>query len=303
MPPFKKPWEKYKLTRHNQAEFDDVSHVTHLDTGLKILKDKKILPSLVRDESILNTDRIEVNWLSPNYWVDGFRYGNVRFKFEFDQLAKDKYIFWVEEMKKYSPIAVRFLISKTGYDDNRLRYYDPRTDQGPLQYIHGKWIRHNDITLELMVDEPLKLRNCKGVDFVKHHHSLCCISDSCAQAGMSTFQASAQFLAMLILQTPPVNLTRILRKTDNGVEPGELCQGISHILAMANKPNYTGKINGLDIDAKLNLLLAFFVHIVNNENTAFKMAISIFQSADEFEKLFFRLLEKRLGITDLSCVG
>jgi hypothetical protein len=103
MPNINKPWEKYNLTSVNQIEFEEVFHVTHLDIAIKILQDKKIRPSLIRDESILNSDRIEVNWLSPNHWPIGYRYGNVRFKFYFKELVEDRNIYWVEEMDAYSP--------------------------------------------------------------------------------------------------------------------------------------------------------------------------------------------------------
>jgi len=56
-----------------------VTHVTHVQLGLDILRAGRIAPQLIYDDSRLNTQRILVTWLSPNDWSNagGFRYGNV----------------------------------------------------------------------------------------------------------------------------------------------------------------------------------------------------------------------------------
>ena len=38
---------------------------------------------VVSDESVHNKTRTAAVWLSPDYWNDGFRYGNVRFVYDF----------------------------------------------------------------------------------------------------------------------------------------------------------------------------------------------------------------------------
>ena len=88
-------WSKYAIDQTNSTPFTKVHHVTHVDTGLKILKDQLIRPALISDKSVLNTERILVNWLSPNHWNDGYLYGNVRFAFDMETLMKDKRVYWV----------------------------------------------------------------------------------------------------------------------------------------------------------------------------------------------------------------
>lgn len=108
-----KPWSKYKVGRPSTTKSwtdscrpcKEVSHVSHVEAALKIVGEKKIRQGLVFDESMLNTERILVTWVSPNSWVNGFRYGNVRFTYDFVDLIKGKKFYWVEAMTAYSPTA------------------------------------------------------------------------------------------------------------------------------------------------------------------------------------------------------
>src|SRR5438132_10219218 len=120
----KKPWQRFSVgspsTRPNRTEpartpFDQVWHVTHLSNALAIIPAGIILSRLIHDESILNTRRLLVNWVSPNHWNPGYRYGNVAFNFNWPQLIENKNYYWVEVMN-YSPKACRILITDTDYD-------------------------------------------------------------------------------------------------------------------------------------------------------------------------------------------
>src|SRR3990172_1907525 len=75
-----------------------ISHVTHVEMALRVLKDGVIRSGLVFDESKLNRERILVTWLSPNYWAPGFRYGNVRLSFDWQSIVAGKRYYWVESM-------------------------------------------------------------------------------------------------------------------------------------------------------------------------------------------------------------
>ena len=55
-----------------------LSHIAHVEVALEIVRSKVIRAGLVCDKSKLNTERIEVVWLSPNQWSYGSRYGNIR---------------------------------------------------------------------------------------------------------------------------------------------------------------------------------------------------------------------------------
>lgn len=93
------------------APFDTVSYVAHRETALTILREGTIRAGLVSDESRLNTARLQVTWLSPNHWGNGFRYGNARFTFDWRRLVAGKRAYWVEAIAYRSP-ACRILITE-----------------------------------------------------------------------------------------------------------------------------------------------------------------------------------------------
>lgn len=101
----KKPWKEFSvgapskyraLTNSDCVTFTEVSHVAHIDTAINILKARYLSAGLVFDESKLNKKRILVNWLSPNHWAPGYRYGNIKFDFLFKELIQEKKYYWVE---------------------------------------------------------------------------------------------------------------------------------------------------------------------------------------------------------------
>ena len=96
--------------------------------------------------------------MSPNVWINGSFYGNIRFRFDWKTIIQGKLIYWVESIK-YSPHAPRFLV--TARDPNTLgiashiQKYDPSKDDGPLKTLAGKWYFNQKIALELMVEENM----------------------------------------------------------------------------------------------------------------------------------------------------
>ncbi len=80
----------------NCASFSTMSHVAHREAALTIMREGVLRVGLVFDESWLNTSRIRVTWLSPNYWTPGFRYGNVRFVYDWPALTVGMRAYWVE---------------------------------------------------------------------------------------------------------------------------------------------------------------------------------------------------------------
>src|SRR5271169_1272481 len=104
-------WIHYGIKSNNGSPFDEVFHISHLLPSTLIIRNERIKAGLVYDESILNTKRISVIWVSPNHWVRGSRYGNVRFKFPWKDIVKRKKYYWVEAITKYSPAACRILVT------------------------------------------------------------------------------------------------------------------------------------------------------------------------------------------------
>jgi hypothetical protein len=181
---------------------ETISHVSHVSDAFRIFEDKKIRAGLVGDESKLKTTRSSVTWLSPNKWVNGSFYGNIRFAFDWREVVDGKKFYWVEAMD-YSPVAYRILITgdKPSLD---LERYRPEEGNGPLYYDfkHDKWYCNIDnLTGEFMLDEDLSLEKCKTVAFENHHDRICKRKGSrCEQLGRERYGAGASLLSRLIGQ-------------------------------------------------------------------------------------------------------
>ncbi len=187
-----------------------IYHVAHLDTALRITADGRLRAGLVFDKSKLNTERILVTWLSPNDWTGagGFRYGNVRFAFEWERLIQDKRYYWVESIA-YGVPACRILITSNDYME-KLEEYDPTLKNGPWWYDleNGLHYWNGNYCLEIMLEQDLDIQESIGTDFVDHHPQYCSIGSArCATRGLQRDPAGALFVAALVGQ---------------GIDPGAL---------------------------------------------------------------------------------
>ncbi|WP_140793842.1 hypothetical protein [Myxococcus xanthus] len=167
------------------------------------------------DKSRLNSKRIQVVWLSPNHWNDGFRYGNIRFDFDLTSLLKNKRFYWVESVA-YGVPACRILITDQNRD-GELTPYDPSKRQGPWwhdqssdqHYYNGKYC------LEFMLEDELPISSCTSVSFVQHHKYQCCISpSSCPDRGQGAQDSSARFLAGVAGRLLPTKADLLLPQFD-----------------------------------------------------------------------------------------
>jgi hypothetical protein len=208
----KKPWRKFSVGNPSENPrcpetdcdpFKEVWHVTHILNALTIIGQGTIRPQLVYDESILNTRRTLVNWVSPNHWFPGYRYGNVAFDFDWYQLIKGKWYYWVEWMD-YSPNACRILVTDMDYDDDpHLSPYDPTLGDGPWWWDEEEGIhyRNGTICLEFMLEFELFVADSTSINFVKHHDDLCCVDRSCCpDLGRDKEDAAACLLAGIIAE-------------------------------------------------------------------------------------------------------
>jgi len=201
MPKSPPEWRQFFIPRAFARPLDTVSHVTHVHTSLDIIAAGRINPGLVFDKSRLNESRVLVVWLSPNDWsgAGGFRYGNVRFSFDWKSIIRGKLFFWVESIAYRTP-ACRILMTEADYSGT-LKEYDPSTAQGPWIYDSQEdahfW--NGGYCLELMLEDPLYLYHLSHVDFVAHHPDFCSINRStCKFMGEQTGPASGMFLAGLV---------------------------------------------------------------------------------------------------------
>jgi hypothetical protein len=178
-----------------------VLHVTHIPNALAIISDGTMRPQLIDDESILNTRRLLVNWVSPNHWYYGYRYGNVAFELDWNQIVANKRTYWVEVID-YNTKACRILITDKDYtDDPQIVPYDPAAGDGPWWWnvSEGVHYRNGEVCLEFMLEFDLSAAACRRISFVKHHDDYCCINaQHCPYKGLEEQQAGARFLAGLI---------------------------------------------------------------------------------------------------------
>lgn len=198
-----RPWEPYKVGTPETPPFfaqdccllTTVSHVAHIPTAVRIIEDKKLKADLVFDDSILNSKRIRVVWISPNHWHRGFRYGNIEFKFDWRTLVEGKKYYWVETMP-YSPIACRILISQKIHED--LIPYNPKDGDGPWWLdAEGNHYWNGSFCLEFMLEEDIDLHSAT-LGFVDHHQFQCCLdSSSCRYRNRRFYEGGAEFIATL----------------------------------------------------------------------------------------------------------
>jgi hypothetical protein len=204
-----KPWATYRIGeldpkakfQDERSSFQTVSHTCHVDAAIEIIKRGEVRPGLVFDKSKLNKKRILVSWVSPNSWATlGYRYGNIRFDFDFEEIIKDRQAYWVECISTYSPAAPRILITDKDRS-GKLTKYDPADADGPWfrdrrekgNYFNGRF------TLEFMVEGALELRHVKSIGFVNHHPDWCSVSShdpsSCDYLGKSDNFGGSRFVA------------------------------------------------------------------------------------------------------------
>lgn len=185
--------------------FDVVGHTTHVIQGPTIFADGQLSSNLVYDNSTLQTRRIKVVFVSPNDWNNGYRYGNIRFDFNWSQLWQGKHAYWVETAL-YRIHAPRILVTSRDLALDPYwgpRVYDPTIYGGPWWEDPATGIHYfnNDHCLELMIEEDLLLSNATACKVVSHHPSFCCLHrnnpQACPDLGKDAKYAASRFLAGL----------------------------------------------------------------------------------------------------------
>jgi hypothetical protein len=283
-----KPWQPYRVgtpsTRHNWVEPDccglaSVTHVTHLANALTIIPSKIINPQLVTDESRLNNRRILVNWVSPNHWGNGFRYGNVSFALDWRTLIIGKKFYWVEVMP-YSTPACRILITEKNYNgDPDMIPYDPKTGDGPWWWEEAsdKHWRNGDHCLEFMLEFEISIEHCAAISFVNHHENYCCIDrNTCRDMGMGAQLAAFRLLAGIISQD--VNVSEAPLNLD------DLRGGWWLIAGGMPREGYAGAFGVSENDAAAPALARSALHAIWRRSTGEYSALAkIFASKEALE--------------------
>lgn len=271
-------------------------HVTHAAVALRIIEDGWIANGLIRDQSNLNRFRTTVAWLSPNYWANGSRYGNVEFSFAFDKLASGRSLYWVEAMTKYSPHAPRFLLTDQAVGHLPVQPYDPSIDNGPLRFVAGKWWRNAQITLEIMVEEALSLSECRKLDFVQHHPVYCAIGNRCKENGTYGTDAAGRVIAAILSRRIRI-LDDVLRSDDGRDISRPVNQGVSNIVLKlgALHEGLSGPLASTDeVDT---VLRAALLQLSMGDQVAAKASAALICDARTLRQALKRLCEEHLMIT------
>jgi hypothetical protein len=233
-----KPWSQYRVSwSPSDTEWTldcqallTVSHVAHVPAAVRIVEDGRLRADLVFDTSKLNTERIRVVWLSPNQWAEGFRYGNVRFTFDWAKLVGKRKAFWVESIA-YGVEACRILITEDDYS-SRLTPYDPKNDDGPwVLRSDGKHYWNGKHCLEIMFEGDLNLSAVKDVNFVTHHQLQCNIDHhTCRYRGMPGDGAGLDFLARLACTDRIADLPCMKKMYRDGEGPAECVWSVLNVI-------------------------------------------------------------------------
>jgi hypothetical protein len=301
-----KEWKEYAVDLHegvgsNQTFIQTVDHTCHADAALSILSTGRIRPGLVFDKSNLNDRRILVSWVSPNYWSYGFRYGNVRFKFDFKKLIEERHFYWVEVIKEYSPHACRILITDKDYNGELLPY-DPACSKGPWRVTKTEEIHFfkGDICLELMIEADIALDHLVGFDFVQHHPHMCSVHSDrnrCDQLGLYPGHGGATFISRAVARGQNLSMLGKFLTQNNG-GPNSLLQSASEEIMKQITPRrkvFTGSTTSVDALAA-PLARAAMGHSAFGRKDDAKALCSLFKDMDELEEAVEREVGELLGI-------
>lgn len=307
-------FENYKIRRETQnlgkltipvdnaKQFSDVYHITHLNAAKYLLETEKIIPQLIQDKSQLNGQLIKVVWLSPNEWIQGSLYGNVRFTYSFNDLIKDKKFYSVEVMEDYNPPACRILISDKDFSDHEiLKPYDPRKQYDGPWHIDEKDqnFKHESYNIEFMFDGEISIGKASRIDFVDHHQSLCNIFDSgaCPDVTMKGGEAKRLFISYLIASNIKLKNLHI-HITDTNWSIWQITTIFKAILEILFQNSQYSENNIFPDDSKLQLCRSIIEQIGKKDNDAAINLSQIFSSKEDLSSTIKKLFAEYFEIEE-----
>jgi hypothetical protein len=308
------PWRKFSVgrpsTRANWTEpgcqpLTSVAHVAHVPVALRIVEDGRLRADLVFDESKLNTERIRVVWLSPNDWggAGGFRYGNVRFHFDWATLVEGKRSFWVESIA-YGIPACRILLTDVDYTGT-LDPYDPTAGDGPWwRSPSGEHYWNGNYCLEVMVEGDLDLGRATKVDFVDHHEKRCSIDyRTCPYCGTDKHDGGAEFIAAIVSRGPSLDVPGLVVDDGKGPKPSWPLEATTsvllHRIAKASKA-VTGTVARTDPGARALARAILATYANRGIGADLGELVAHFASVDDVEGAVADALAAAAGLPDAS---
>ncbi len=285
------------------APFASVGHVAHLDVAVNIIREHKLKPGLVFDKSILKTSRTLVTWLSPNHWSDGYRYGSVKFDFNFRKLVEGKRVYWVEVIN-YKPVACRILITDRDYDESEtLTPYDPEHDDGPWRFDSktNKDFFNNNICLEFMFEDEIDLDELSNITFVDHHARICSLyrktPTRCKELRGHGGVAGALLLAKIVAAGLDVSKVAHLWLDDDGTLDSGFAYSLNLLGSLLTRnveyaPEFSREAH--EANAADALARAALNALAIDKTAERKALVSKFKSSSQFMRVVARLVEQSL---------
>lgn len=304
-----KPWQTFKVGKKSEKSnwintscqsLETLYHVAHLETADRIFKDKICRAGLIYDKSILNTDRLLVNWLSPNTWAYGSRYGNIGFEMNFANLVEGKQYYWVESIN-YKPEACRILITEYDYDDDdRLTSYNPKNGDGPwFLDEEGNHYWNGNYTLEFMFEDDILLSKFSSLQIFSHHDSYCNINpENCDDKSLSTIYARERFIAGIMANDLPVQKHFFGEKKRGKFVPNRLLiDAIETISRRCVKLKFEEGFVKKDDDLAAVLLQSVLLQIRHGCIDEAKKLIGLFYDSEHYEDTLVNFAVKKFSLS------
>lgn len=276
-----------------------LSHVTHVENALEIVRRGEITAGLVYDESALRDSRTTVVWLSPNDWgnAGGSRYGNVEFVLDWKSLLVGRNAYRIE-VQDYSPRAFRILLAREDLSET-YPVYDASTDPGPWRSdpANNTHFWNGQICLEIMLAESIPLEQVREVRFCKHHAQRCCIAPgACPDAGLLPAEGGGLFLAGMISRGIDPEYLPIIRSQTQG--NGSLTWGWLHVLSCVNDPAlvFSGNVTRQSAGA-LALAAAFLTTVYTRSIEDLVAIAAFFSTREELMEACATRIETYFGLT------
>jgi len=304
----KPEWKRFKVgelsARSNWVDpdcqsFSEVSHVSHIKNALNIVSEGKLKSGLIFDESKLNEKRILVNWVSPNDWggAGGFRYGHIRFTFDWQKLINRMNYYWVESIA-YGIPACRILVSEKDYSDI-LAVYDPTLRDGPWWYDKSDetHYRNGHYCLEIMIERDLDLSEVIKVDFVQHHPSFCCLTRCCTEQKFHSSKAGSIFISGILGRNIDCNWLKFYKKNEDRLKLDRSFEDSVECIwrYLEDIDDFSGSLKSTD-DAALPLARAILCAYANSNHDDVEKLASFFKSRTSLKYSCAKLLAESFGI-------
>lgn len=303
-----KDWEKYKIGKKSSTNyvntsclpFSGVSHVTHINHFFGIIDKEFLQPRLVYDYCKLNKYRILVNWLSPNTWAQGYRYGSVKLDFDWNNLIKNRKFYWVEAHKYKNHTALRVLITK--HDRSSfLEEYNPTLRNGPWYYDNSRdeHFYNSKYCLEFLFEDTIDISLIKALDFVKHHDDYCSIyryeQFKCNEKGINLFNSAIRVIATFAERELKLSDYFDIKNDSNLKRIIEYA--LEDIFALINKEkNYNGNIISNSSNAKTLVSCINYLISKGENHNAIKL-FNLFNTKDVLIKLLQESYSECTGLS------